>query len=47
MTLFTWLTLIGLEKLRLRHFERCEAGLLGVIFVLLGLAMCFVQPHQH
>ncbi|MCC6414516.1 MAG: hypothetical protein IT582_01195 [Opitutaceae bacterium] len=47
MTLFTWLTLIGFEKLRLRHFERWEAGLLGVIFVLLGLAMCFLQHHPH
>lgn len=46
MTLFTWLTLIGFEKLRLRYFERWEAGLLGAIFVLLGLAMLLMQHHH-
>jgi len=46
MTLFTWLTLIGFEKLRLRYFERWEAGLLGAIFVLLGLTMLLMQHHH-
>lgn len=43
MTIFTWLTLVGFERLRLRHFERWEAGFLGAIFVLLGAAMLFLQ----
>jgi len=48
MTIFTWLTLVGFEKLRLRYFERWEAGLLGGIFIVLGLTMLFLGnggPH--
>lgn len=47
MTVFTWLTLIGFEKLRLRYFEKWEAGLLGVIFILLGLTMLVINPASH
>ena len=32
MTLFTWLALLGFERLKLRAFERREAGLLGAVF---------------
>lgn len=45
MTVFTWLTLVGFERLRLSYFERREAGLLGVIFVVLGLIMLFMPHH--
>jgi nickel/cobalt transporter (NicO) family protein len=44
MTVFTWLTLVGFEKLKLGYIEKWEAGLLGVIFILLGLTMLMVQP---
>ncbi len=46
MTLFTWLTLLGFERLKLKVFERREAGLLAVIFVVLGLVMFFFK-HDH
>ena len=36
MMLFTWLTLLGLEKIEVKSFERYEAGLLGTLFTLLG-----------
>jgi nickel/cobalt exporter len=36
MMLFTWLTLVGLEKLEVKNLERYEAGLLGALFTLLG-----------
>jgi ABC-type nickel/cobalt efflux system permease component RcnA len=36
MTLFTWLTLRGLERLKVQRIERYEAGLVGIMFVLLG-----------
>lgn len=37
MVIFTWLTLIGLEKLRLRWLERYEGGVMGGLLCLLGL----------
>jgi len=46
MLLFTWLTLLGFERLRLRYFEQRESGLLGTIFMLLGLLLLFF-PHGH
>jgi hypothetical protein len=36
MTLFTWLALLGYERIKVRNFERYEAGLLGTLFLLLG-----------
>jgi nickel/cobalt exporter len=36
MMLFTWLTLVGLERFEVKNFERYEAGLLGALFTLLG-----------
>jgi ABC-type nickel/cobalt efflux system permease component RcnA len=36
MMIFTWLTLVGLERFEVKHFERYEAGLLGALFTLLG-----------
>lgn len=39
MLVFTWLTLVGMEKLQVQKFERVEAGLLGTIFTVLGLLL--------
>lgn len=36
MMIFTWLTLVGLERFEVKNFERYEAGLLGALFTLLG-----------
>ncbi len=46
MMLFTWLTLLGFEKLSVRKLERYEAGLLGGIFAVLGLLLLF-SGHGH
>ncbi len=48
MTLFTWLTLRGLERFDLKKFERFEAGLLSAVFLALGLIMLLVKHgHDH
>jgi len=48
MLLFTWLTLVGLHRLPVQRFERYEAGLLGVIFTVLGLMLVLLGPgHSH
>lgn len=48
MLLFTWLTLLGFERLPLRRLERYEALLLGCIFTSLGLMMLFLgHGHGH
>ena len=39
MLVFTWLTLVGLERVQVRKFERYEAGLLGGIFTVLGIVL--------
>lgn len=46
MLLFTWLTLVGLEKVELKRIERWEAGLLGVVFTVLGVLMLTLE-HSH
>ncbi|MCF3649109.1 hypothetical protein [Synoicihabitans lomoniglobus] len=46
MTLLTWLTLKGSERLRIERFEHYEAGLLAVLFVVLGV-IAFVLQHEH
>lgn len=46
MMVFTWLTLVGLEKLPLQRLERHEAGLLGAIFTALGLLMLLAGHGQ-
>ncbi len=46
MTLFTWLALRGLARVDLKKFERYEAGLLALVFLLLGLVMLFMK-HDH
>ncbi len=43
MLLFTWFTLVGLEKFELRIFERYEAGLLGALFCVLGVLLILLE----
>jgi nickel/cobalt exporter len=43
MTLFTWLALLGFEKIRVRNFERYEAGLLGALFLVLGAVVIVLE----
>lgn len=47
MVLFTWLTLVGFNRVRIRKFERKEAGLLGMIFMALAVAVLFLEHHHH
>lgn len=37
MVIFTWLTLVGMEKLKLKFLEEYESGILGGALVLLGI----------
>jgi nickel/cobalt exporter len=46
MTLFTWLTLVGMDRFRLDRFERYESGMLATLFLVLGLLAIVVQ-HGH
>lgn len=46
MMLFTWLTLVGLEKVEFKRIERWEAGLLGLVFSVLGVLMLTLE-HAH
>lgn len=46
MLLFTWLTLVGLEKFEIKNFERYEAALLGAMFTVLGVLL-IVLEHEH
>ncbi len=43
MTLFTWLTLRGLEQLRIQRVERHEAGLIGGAFCILGVLVVLLE----
>lgn len=43
MLVFTWLALLGLEKVELKSFEKYEAGLLGGLFVLLGVIIVLLE----
>ncbi len=48
MTLFTWLALVGFERFRLKVFERYEAGLLAILFAVLGvLIITLDHGHDH
>lgn len=48
MMVFTWLTLVGLDRFPLRRFERYEAALLGTIFTALGLMLLLLERgHAH
>lgn len=43
MTIFTWLTLRGMERLRVQRLERYESGLVGVMFILLGVLVIVLE----
>ena len=43
MVLFTWLTLMGVEKLKLSAFEKFESGVLGGVLCLLGLLIILFE----
>jgi len=46
MLLFTWLTLLGVEKARMKWLEKCEAPVLGCLLVVCGVAFIVVE-HLH
>lgn len=46
MALFTWLTLIGFDRLKVQRLERHESGLLAALFIVLGLIVLFLD-HGH
>jgi ABC-type nickel/cobalt efflux system permease component RcnA len=43
MLVFTWLSLLGLERVQVRRFERYEAALLGGIFTALGVLLLIFE----
>jgi len=43
MLVFTWLTLIGLDKLKMKWAERYESGVLGGLLCILGLFVIFFE----
>ncbi len=43
MVLFTWLTLAGIEKLKLQFIEKYERGILGGLLCLLGLLVIILE----
>ena len=44
MVVFTWLTIAGLDRLKLEALERVESGVLGGLLCLLGfMVMVFEQ----
>lgn len=48
MLVFTWLTLIGMERISVQRFERYEAAMLGTIFCVLAALMVFLgHGHAH
>ncbi len=42
MVVFTWLTMSGMERLRLAFLERCESGILGAVILSLGVGIIFL-----
>jgi nickel/cobalt transporter (NicO) family protein len=48
MLLFTWLTLLGVERVRFKWLEKCEAQVLGTLLILCGGAFILVEHfHAH
>lgn len=43
MIFFTWLTLAGLERVRLEVLEKYEAGILGALLIVLGLIVIIFE----
>lgn len=42
MVIFTWLTLLGMDRLRLEFLERYESGILGALILFLGVGIIFL-----
>lgn len=42
MVIFTWLTMSGVERLRLGFLERYESGILGALILFLGVGIIFL-----
>lgn len=42
MVIFTWLTMSGMERLRLGFLERYESGILGALILFLGIGIIFL-----
>ncbi len=42
MMVFTWLTMSGMERLRLEFLERYESGILGALILFLGIGIIFL-----
>lgn len=47
MTLFTWLALLGFSRVRLKAFERWEAGLLAAVFWILAGLIVVIESGHH
>jgi nickel/cobalt transporter (NicO) family protein len=43
MMVFTWLTLIGIEKLNLKQLEKIEAGVMGALLCALGILIIILE----
>jgi hypothetical protein len=43
MVLFTWLTLLGVERIRLRRLERYESGIIGGLLCTVGLLIILLE----
>jgi ABC-type nickel/cobalt efflux system permease component RcnA len=43
MLVFSWLALVGVERFPTRAFERHEAGILGTVFLVLGVIVLFIE----
>ncbi|MHB1158301.1 MAG: hypothetical protein ACYC26_15865 [Phycisphaerales bacterium] len=43
MVIFTWLTLLGIEKFKLKFFEQYESGILGGLLCLLGVLVLLFE----
>jgi ABC-type nickel/cobalt efflux system permease component RcnA len=46
MTLFTWLALVGIDRVRLKSLERYEAGFLSAVFGVLAVLIVLIE-HGH
>jgi nickel/cobalt transporter (NicO) family protein len=46
MTLFTWLTMVGFDRMKIKRLERHESGLLALLFVVLALIVLLLD-HGH
>ena len=42
MMILTWLTMSGMERLRLEFIEKYESGILGAIILFLGIGVIFL-----